>query len=96
MLHASRAWAALALLVMLAGCALANPCDDGMQGGDMGTSLKKVSGPAVAPWTVPFTGAAVAGSNLNKIFSWPRGTVKKNCKLTSYTVKKLCVPQARA
>ncbi|PRW20896.1 glycine cleavage system T [Chlorella sorokiniana] len=85
--------AALAALLLLlcAGTARAmeTACDDGMDA-DIGTDLKKATNPAAASvrWATPFTSAAISSTSLNQVFR------KKNCKLVSYTVKKLCVPKS--
>lgn len=96
-----RAWAAFALLAMLAGsCSgytLLTPCDDGM-GGDNGGSLKKTKPTTKSSaWAVPLIDKAVRNQKtLDAIFSWPRGTTRTGCKLTSYTwTTKFCVPKVR-
>lgn len=90
MVSLKRTAALAALLLLLCACrvrAMESPCD-GMGEEDI-AGLKKVQNPAAAAvrWAVPFTAAAARDTNLNKVFS------KKSCKFTSYTVKKLCVPQ---
>ncbi|KAI7845539.1 hypothetical protein COHA_000962 [Chlorella ohadii] len=91
MVSLKRTAALAALLLLLCACrvrAMESPCD-GMGEEDI-AGLKKVQNPAAAAvrWAVPFTAAAARDTNLNKVFS------KKSCKFTSYTVKKLCVPQS--